>query len=869
MWFRKRQDSDFHAEIESHIRLETDRLIAEGMPPADAEAAARRAFGNMGSARERFYESHRWMWWDELRRNLRYGLRSLAKTPSFTAAAALTIALGVGTNTAVFSLVDAVMLRSLPVYDPGALVFVRTAGNAGSRSGPPYRVFDRLREQVSAFTGMAAFATDELRVEIDGRPEPVNGQVASVDYFALLGVKASLGRLMDASGQNPETPVAVISDRYWRRRFGGDPAVLGKTFSYAGRTFTIVGVTQPGFEGLRPGFAVDVTIPISRELEDSLGGHEVVARLKPGVSYDQAEAESSAVLRANLLELDYPNSRIEERYRQVELRAAGHGADTLRGQFTKPLQALMAIAALVLLLATANIANLLLARGFTRRHEFAIRLAAGASRMRLVRQLITETLLLFACGAIPGIAFAHVGVTIIEGMFAEGRRAITIQADLDWRVLGFAVAVTLAAGLLSALFPAWRVFRSDLEQVIREGQTRTTESQASSTLRQSLVAAQVALSLVLLVSAVTFAGTLTNLRDQDPGFRNDGVLTMSVELPAGYVQAGKAAATWESVAAAVRGIPGVKSASLATFTPLSQRDRWRPVAVRGYVPASGADDIIHFEHVSEGYFETLGTPLLEGRLFTAQDRESAPKVAVINQSAARKFFDGRRPIGQLLTFDKLEYRIVGVVRDMKHNSLREPPVPFAFVPLRQPLYPERRITLSVAPAAPGREEALLQPIRRKLGETDQGLMISEVISIRRQTDATLLTERLLSGLATAFGALAMILASVGLYGMLSYRIGQQRQSIGIRMALGASPASVRGSVLSQSGLVVAAGLLGGLPFAVIIARTADSLLWGVKAEDPTIYTKGVAILCLAAFVSAWVQARRASAIEPAEALRHG
>ena len=358
--------------------------------------------------------------------------------------------------------------------------------------------------------------------------------------------------------------------------------------------------------------------------------------------------------------------------------------------------------------------------------------------------------------------------------------------------------VTLSAGLLSALFPAWRVFRSELEQVIREGQTRSSESRTAALLRQVMVASQVAVSLVLLVGAIAFTGTLAKLHDLDPGFHNDRVLTMSVELPDGYVEAGRPAAPWRSVADAVRAIPEVKSASLATFTPLSQRDRWRPVAIPGYQPASGQDSNIHFDHVSEGYFETLGVPLLDGRLFTAQDTEGAPRVAVINQAAARKFFAGRDPVGQALAFDKVECRIVGVVRDAKHNSLREPSVPFAFLPLRQPLYPHQRITLSVASVAPGAETALLQPIRRKLAEVEPGLMISEVISIRRQMDATLLTERLLSGLATVFGALAMILASIGLYGMLSYRIGQQRQSIGIRMALGASPSSVMGSVLSQS-----------------------------------------------------------------------
>ena len=338
MRFRGRQDDDFQREIETHIRLETDRLIAEGMPSSDAQAAARRAFGNIGIARERFYESQRWMWWDEIRRDLRYGLRSLAKTPAFTAAAALTIALGVGANTAVFSLIDAVLLRSLPVRDPSGLVFVLAAGTTGAAAAPPYPAFARLREQTSAFAGVTAFATDELRIEIDGHPEPVNGQIASGNYFSVLGVNPLLGRLTEIRDEKLDPPVAVISYRYWRRRFGGDPAVLGRTFSSGGRTFTIVGVTPAGFEGLRPGFAVDMTMPISQNIGD-LGGHAIVARLKPGTTDVQAQTESAAVLRAALSETGTARDLIRQRFERVELLPAGHGEDTLRGRFTRPLYA--------------------------------------------------------------------------------------------------------------------------------------------------------------------------------------------------------------------------------------------------------------------------------------------------------------------------------------------------------------------------------------------------------------------------------------------------------------------------------------------------------------------------------------------------
>jgi len=868
MRFWKRSDQDFHAEIEGHLRLEADRLIADGMDPKSANAAARRTFGNVVSARERFYEAGRWQWVEELRRDLRYGLRSLAKTPSFTVVAALTIALGVGANTAVFSLVEAVMLRPLPVSRPSELVFISTAGSTASLSTPPYPTLPDLREKTTAFSGIAAFATDEMRIEIAGRPEPVNGQIATQDYFQVLDIQPAAGRLFAPGDEEAADGVAVISDRYWKRRFGGDPAAIGTSIVSGAKAFTIVGVTPPGFEGLRPGFAVDLTLPMPRRM-DGLGGHSLIARRRPEVSPAAAEAETLAVLQGTLAQLGTSSAQMDQRFRTVQLRPGGYGESSLRDRFERPLLALMGIAALVLLLASANIANLLLARGFSRLREFAIRLAAGAGRWRLVRQTIAETLLLFAIGAVPGIVLAYIGVGAIEGMFAEGRRSLTIAASLNWRVLGFAVLVTLAAGIVAALFPAWRVLRSELEQVIREGQTRSSESRAASTLRHALVAIQVAVSLVLLVTAVTFLGTLSNLRDTDRGFQNASLLTMSVELPEGYVESGRSPATWDRVAAALRTAPGVKLASLSTFTPLSGRDRFMPITVRGHDPGLTGDRVIHFNHVSEGFFETLGLPLLEGRTFTELDREGSPRVAIVNESAVRKFFRGRSPQGEILRFGPLEYRIVGVVRDSKHRTLREPAAPFAYLPLRQARYPEHRITLSAAPAAPGGESALLPAIRQTLAEVDPGLMIYEVISMERQLEATLLTERLLSSLASGFGGLAMVLAALGLYGVLSYRIGQQRQAIGIQMALGASPGSVAWTVVRQSAAVTAIGVACGLPFAILAARTADSLLWGVTSNDPAIYGAGAILLACVAMLSAWLPARRASAIEPAEALRHG
>jgi predicted permease len=434
------------------------------------------------------------------------------------------------------------------------------------------------------------------------------------------------------------------------------------------------------------------------------------------------------------------------------------------------------------------------------------------------------------------------------------------------------VALTLIAGLVASLFPVWRSFRTDPQRAINEGQARTSESRGSATVMRALVGFQVALSLVLLVGAITFARTLANLRAVDTGFRDEDVLTMSIELPKGYEQPHESIGVWSRVLAAMRETPGVRAAGLCSFTPLSGRDSGAQIQFRGYQPASAEDSLVRVNHVSEGYFETLGIRLLRGRLLTDRDAEGTLKVALINESAARKYFANRDPIGQSLEFERRGtadsvYQIVGVVADTKHLNLREPSLRMVFIPIRQPRDAYRRVTLTVASTAPDRQMALLGAIRSRVAAIDSGLFISEIITMRRQLDSTLVTERLLSGLSSAFGVLALILATVGLYGVLSYRIGQQRRSIGVRIALGASPSSVTFGVLRQSGLVVGAGVLAGLPFAYLGARTADSMLWGVKSSDPPVYIVAALVLCLAGFVSAYVPARRASAIDPAAVLR--
>lgn len=873
MRFPRRSVADFQAEVESHIRLEADRLIADGMEPAAAEAAARRAFGNVTIARERFYEARGWTFFQQLVQDLRFGLRSLRAAPGFAAAAMLTIALGVGANTAVFSLLDAVLLKSLPVENPEQLVFLDAAGSEGRSGPPPYPYFTTLRAESNSFSGLAAFSSDELRIEIDNKPEQVMGQVASGDYFEVLGLTPLLGRLMSLRDENLDPPVATISERYWRRRFGADPAVIGQTLSFRNDTFVIVGVTPAGFSGLVPGSPVDITLPITivGELLHNRSTHwmrGIVGRLGPEASMAGAQSEADVVFQSFMSASGYPADIVAKHFAHMEASPAAKGLDLLRRRFSKPLYVLMGIAGLLLLIAVANIANLLLARGVARGREFAIRLAVGAARARVLRQLLTETMLLFALGAIPGVACAKWSIGLLENLLLEGRRPIIVGAELDLRVLLFALLVTLATALSAGLFPAWRAYRASPQRAINEGQARISESRGAGLLTQSLVAVQVSLSLILLVGALLFAQTLSTLRDVDKGFQGDSILTMSVQAPDGLADS---KALWRQTLAQVRALPGVRHAAVANYTPLSGRDRGAMVRVRGLQPLTSADSTIHVNHISEGYFETLGVNLVEGRLIVEQDTTGAAAVALINESAVRQFFGDTPPIGRLLEFPRTEpvgvYQIVGVVRDTKHRDLREASPSFVYLPIREPRDIDSRVTLLVSAQNPGNEISLLPALRDTLTSVDSEVLISDVATIQTQLENTLLTERLLAGLSTAFGLLAVFLAAVGLYGVLSYQVGRQRRSIGVRIALGATPSAVAFGVLRQSLKVVAVGLVLGLPLAMAAARMAESMLWGVTANSPGIYVGSGVMLSIVAIVSSYLPARRASTIDPLEALR--
>lgn len=879
MFFRKRKGSDFEAEIAAHLENEAAELVKEGMTPEQARHEARRRFGNVGQANERFYFSGRWNLGTELGQDLRYGLRGLWSAKGFAVAAAMTIALGVGANAAVFRLVDQVFLRMLPVEDPSALVFVEGKGSGDGFSGPgPYPFFALLRERSTSFTNMAVSAGDRLRFEIDGEAESTEGQVASGTYFETLGVKPALGRLFTRDDEKLSPPVAVISHEYWMKRFGGDHRVLSRRIHFRGRAFQIVGVVQASFRGTQPGSKVSVTLPISVEdanLHNSRAFwlHELVARLKPGVSRERAEAEVDALWQGFLPEAKLPADYAAARYQRMTVIGAAQGQGGMRNRFRMPLYAMSAIAGLVLVASVVNLANLLLARGLGRRREFAIRMATGAGRWRLVRQIVVETILLYTIGVVPGLLLADWGTRIVAATMAAGRRGVVVESGLDGRVFAFAIALTFLGGLAAALLPAWQVFRRDPAKAIAEGGARSGESRGTVALRQILVAGQVAVALVLLTGAITFSSSLWQLRRVDLGFGHPEALSMSVDVSSARFQRGGMDALWRNVLEAVRAMPGVKSAAISIYSPLSGRDRFELPVIAGFQADTLQATAAHVNSVSPGYFETLGIPLLKGRGIAQGDSESAAKVAVVNEAAAKHYFRDGEAMGKEIRFRRGEtgmtppFRVVGIVRNTKHISVKESAQWFVYLPMDQTEIAERRITLLVAGQSAGNEALLLEPIRRKIREVEPRSLVSEVFTVQSQIDETLLAERLLVGISFCFGALALALAGVGIFGVLSFRVAQERKAIGIRIALGAMPRALAMMVLRQSSAMVAIGVLLGLPLAVVATRSVWPLLFGLAETDVVPYVWGTAMIGFVGLCGALWPAWKAASVSAVETLR--
>jgi predicted permease len=860
--------------------------------------------------------------------DLRYGARMLLKQKGVTAIAVLSLALGIGANTAFFSIVDAMLLKPLPVREPGRLVLFQSyaprefspggySGNSiidpvtGQRrmTSFPYVSYRRMREQQQqqggALSDVFAFDRFNMNLLADGQADVVNGQVVTGNYHIGLGVQPLLGRLlMDEDDKASANPVAVLSYRSWRKRFGGDAAVVGKQINLNNRAFTVIGVTPPGFEGAgNVGLTEDVTIPLAMEpllntdpTRSRLYGAgrwwlRVMGRLKPSATRQQAQAQLETAFQQSVAEHraarntqslaggGYAISPLDPKVSpRLVLASGAQGEMNLREDYAPSLYLLLGVVGVVLLIACANVANLLLSRAAARQKEIGVRLALGASRWRLIRQLLTESVLLAAIGGALGLVFAMWIKDSLLAVSDWGPSAL--EPRLDWRVLSFTLGLSLLTGFVFGLAPAWRATGVDLTPALKES-GRSSSAASRSLLSRCLVVLQVASSLLLLIGAGLFVRTLLNLQRVDPGFDTKNLLMFMVAPGLTGYKDERLVQLYERISERLEALPG---ASKVTFshTPLLADNDWeRPVYLRGALAAApDADGRIratgysYFLDGRENFLETMEIPLLAGRSFTRQDDERAPKIAVVNQTFANQFFPNESPLGKHFTFDIKkpdEIEIVGLVKDAHFANQRDDAPPTIYLPWRQAANIMLEANFEVRTS--GDPTALIASVRQALREVDETLPLRSIKTQEAQAYETLRMERLFAKLVTLFGLLAQQLASIGLFGVLAYAVSQRTHEIGIRMALGASQNDVMKMVIRQGMTLTVTGIALGLGGAYVLTEYLESwmqvskMLYGIKPNDPLTYGVMAALLAVVALIACYLPARRATKVDPIIALR--
>ncbi len=896
---RKRWDRERASELESYLATETEENIGRGMTPERAKQAARRKLGNPTLVREEIYRLNSLGLIESFWQDLRYALRALGKSPGFAGIVILSLALGIGANTAIFSLIDAVLLKMLPVKNPGQLVqFQSTNPVIGPNDAFSYPAFREFADQHRVFSGVAAFSTfRNLDFEVDGRAGLATAQAVSGNYFSVLGVKAAGGRTIAAEDDTvASNPIAVISYEYWQRRFALDPAVIGKRVVLNNSPFTIVGVTVPGFFGLEPGERIDISLPVSMlahvrpdwalagKLGDALRAPyrswlQIMGRLAPRVTRQQAAAALAPVMHHAMREaaegssglpFDSPQVRRAFLATKLQLTSGGRGLAELRRQFSKPLLVLMSMVALLLVITCANVANLLLARANARRKEIAVRLTIGAGAARLMRQLMAESVVLAVCGGILGLLFAFAASHSLLALLAHSSTPASLDIRPDETVLGFTLFVSLLTALLCGIVPAWRATRLGLTPALLESTRSMGKAGGRSGFARALVILQVAISLVLLTGAALLARSLANLKDFNPGFNKEHVLLFSISPTMIGYRESQLPALYERLLDRMSALPGVRSATFSVHSPLSRYFSFTTPEVEGYTPQTGKElTVVGVELVGPNYFHVLQTPILSGRDIDSGDRSGAPKVAIVNSTMARLYFGNENPLGRRFSMpgyrgDPSYLQIVGVVKDARYHSLRESSTPMAYIPLVQ--LPESGITFELRTT--GNPASVEMAAQRALKSVDSRMPIFGIRSLSEQLDDSLVEERLVASLSSIFGALALALAAVGLYGLMSYAVNRRTGEIGIRLALGAKRGQIAVMVLRETALLIAVGLAVGIPVTLAASRLIASQLYGLKPNDPWTIGSATLILVAIAVLAGYLPARRASRVDPMRALRN-
>ncbi|HXW04360.1 MAG TPA: ABC transporter permease [Vicinamibacterales bacterium] len=889
-FFRRRYWDDERArELEAYLHEEISDNIARGLSPDQARRAAHRKLGNAALIREDIYQMNTVTLLETAWQDLRYGARLLRRNPVFAAVAILTLALGTGANAAIFQLVDAVRLRSLPVERPDELAELRIDSRGKGRSGRfisrrpmlTYRQWQEIERQQEPFASLMAWSDTSFDLAGGGEERPANGLWVTGSFFDTLGVQPSVGRLIGPADDAPGCPQpgAVLSYAFWQREYGGDQRVPGRTVLLDGHRFDIIGVTPEHFFGVEVGRAFDVALPLCSEpvfrpADSSLEGQMTwflgaIGRLKPGWTTDRATAQLRAI-SPGLFRSTLPDNYVAEdaaAYLAFQLEAvpAGTGTSVLRGNYSTPLWILLAATGLVLVIACANLANLLLARATAREREIGVRLAIGASRRRIARQLLSESLLLAAIGSAAGLLIAQWLSGFLVAFLNSDQRPVFLDLSVDWRLVGFTAAVAVVACLLFGLVPALRATAAAPAASVL-GSRGTTDLRERFTLRRVLVVVQVALSLVLLVGALLFARSLRNLMTVDPGFQQEGAVVVSLDFRRADVPAEQRRTVYDQVVARLAGIPGVSAAGEAFIAPLSGSGWNNRIVVGGELKPL----LVNLNSVGPGYFRALATPLVAGRDFSDQDTQQSTPVAIVNQTFVKQVFPNENPIGRVFHIEDSpgepnpRLQIVGVVADTKYQNFRETDVPIAYVAARQDakLPPYVQVVLKTTTGLPG----VRGGITRAIAEINPAIGI-QLQTMDRMARNLLRGERLMAWLSGLFGALAVLIATIGLYGVMSYMVARRRMEIGIRMALGADRASVVRMIIAEAGRLLVIGVILGAALSVAGARSAQSLLYGLQPWDPATLALGAGLLGAIALLASWLPAWRAARMPPTAALR--
>jgi predicted permease len=897
---RSRVEDELNDELRFHLEQQIAENLAQGMEPELARRRATAIFGAQHKIEDECREKRRIGFVDHLRQDLRFTARILARSPGFSSAAVVTLALGIGANAAIFTLINAVMLRTLPVQNPGQLVLLSDSPSSGAITGDPpglwweisypayiYLRDHNTRETTGILDGLSAVQFGNfratVRLEQSDSVSMATAQVVSGNYFSVLGVNPHTGRSLEPADDRPGAePVAVVSYAYWDRKLGRDPSAIGRSVELNDTPVTIVGVAPSEFFGERVTIPPDYWLPISSQPQVSrLGGSfleandrfwlNLIGRLTPGSTLDQAQAVLNTQLRQFILD-QYGSRYSVERKNDLEkqhlkLVPGARGISMLRQLYSTPLQVLMGMVAILLLIACVNVANLLLSRAMARQQEICMRLALGAPRSRLVQQLLTESLVIAALGGALGLALALWSVRLLASLVTSSGTPLNLGLDL--RLLGFTLGACLLTAMISGVIPALRATRPDLIKVLAASTPRASRR---SLLSKALIVGQVAMSLMLVISAGLFTRTLGKLESQDLGFRRDSLLLVKFDARVAGYKPEQLPPLYRRLLDRVGALPGVRSATLAYYSPLSGSSSTSGLNIEGFTPPKGQNMSVETVPVGPAYFETLGIPILAGRGITAQDADG-PLVAVINQTTAKTFFPDSDPIGRKIFFSSVSkpgdyIEIVGVVGDAKFDNLRDQPSSMVFTPAFQRQGTSLPYVREVELRTAADPRLLAAGVREAIAQVDPHLPVTQTGTIDDNINSKTAETRIIARLSVAFGLIALVLASIGIYGVIAHDVAARTREIGIRMAIGASAPAVFNSVIGRALGLALIGTVIGFLAATGLTRTISTMLFGIGGLDPLTYTVAPLIIIVTALAAGFIPARRAVRVDPVVALRY-